>query len=425
MSVVPSAPLAHDGARYRPAMQPFYCELIVRDDVGARTNGRLTNADLDMLCGTGIVPSPHFLQSAPHGLRTRPCMISRRDQAVSNGLIDSGGYQISTGKLRYSEATHFSMLRYAEKFDAACILDAPTSAIGQPGFRTYRDCLTFTHQNARYTIRNRIEGATHFLNVIQGRSREEACTWLDAVKSLNDPAKHGSRALEGWAYAGATRTHFSIVLDLLVRIRDEGLLRPDAYVHFLGLGSPAIACVLTAIQDGLRETVGRDILVSFDNATPFLLGGRYLHALIGPEFPRRSLGVGSIPMPSGPQHLGSDEPWPCSSPIADRLTLGDLNVRSRPGRKSWDKFSQVLLTAHNTWVLSAAIAEANRSLRLDRGAALGRLPANVVEMADLAREILRSERPGTHIRQHKRLLDSLSSKSRNTRLIDDLDAIDR
>lgn len=425
MLVVSHTPLAHDGARYRPAFQPYYCELIVRDDIGARTNGRLTNADLDMLCGNGLVPSPYFLQSAPHGLRHRRCMVSRRNCSVVNGLIDSGGYQISTGKLRYSESRHYAMLRYAERFEAACILDAPTSAIGQSGFSTFEDCLRFTYRNGRYTIRNRKEGATHFLNVIQGRSLNEARTWLDAVKSLNDPRVHGSRALEGWAYAGATRTHFSIVLELLVRLRDENLLRPDAYLHFLGLGAPAIACVLTAIQDGLRETVGEGITVSFDNATPFLMAGEFQKALCSPVWPRKSLAVRQVRMPNGPEHVGSEEPWPCSSPIADRLTLGDLNVRKRDGRQCWDAVSGALVMAHNTWVLSAAIADANRSLRLGLGAALGRLPSHVVEIAELVREVLRSENPGRLITQHKRLLDSLSSKSRNTRLIDDPNGIDR
>lgn len=421
MSTVSNTPLAHDGARYRPAMQPNYSDLIARHDVAARTRGRLTNADLDMLSGNGLVQSPYFLQSAPHGLRHDRCMVSRRNRRAVNGLIDSGGYQISTGKLRYSEPGHYAMLRYAEQFEAACNLDAPTSAIGQPGFSTFEDCLTFTYQNARYVMRNRNEGPTHFLNVIQGRSLDEARTWLDAVKSLSDPRVHGSRALEGWAYAGATRTHFSIVLELLMRLRDESLLRPDAYVHFLGVGTPAVACILTAIQDGLREVVGKDILVSFDTATPFLQAGRFQRGLRLPALPQESLSVAGFDMPNGPEYVGSDEPWPCSSPIADRLTLGDLNVRQRGERKCWDKFSHALLTAHNVWVQSAAIAEANRLLRLDPSG----LPASIVEITELVREILRSENPGRLITRHKRLLDSLSSMSSNTRLIDDPDGIDR
>jgi hypothetical protein len=425
MSVVLNTPLAHDGARYRLALQPWYSEQIIRADLSARTSGRLSNSDLNLLSGSGLLTASSFLQSAPNGLSPGRCMVSERNTAMCDGFIDSGGYQILTGKLRYTEELHFEMLRYAQQFEAGCILDAPTSAIGKHGFETFEDCLTFTRQNGEYTVRNRTPGATRFLNVIQGRSRDETVTWLNAVKSLNDPRRYGGRALEGWAFAGATRTHFSIVLELLVAIRDVGLLRDDARIHFLGLGQPELALILTAIQDALRATSGEAIAVSFDNATPFILAGKFKRALGAPTLTRRGLSVPTHDMPYGLAYVGSDLPWPCSSPFADKLTLGDLNVRGVGARSHWDALSHVMLAAHNVWALSSAIAETNRRFRLARGDALGWLPSKLLELASIVREILRSEEPMKLISRHRALLDSLSHRSRNTTLIDAIAGDDR
>jgi hypothetical protein len=59
---------------------------------------------------------------------------------------------------------------------------------------------------------------------MQGRSRQEARTWRNTIKRLNDRKVFGGRALDGWAFAGATRLHLSITLEHLIVLRDEDLL---------------------------------------------------------------------------------------------------------------------------------------------------------------------------------------------------------
>ncbi|MCB8837016.1 hypothetical protein [Aurantimonas sp. VKM B-3413] len=319
------------------------------------------------------------------------------------------------------------LLRYSEEFEAACILDAPTSAIGRSGseFNSMRDCLEFTIQSAHYAIRNRIPGKTRLLNVSQGRSPQELLEWFEAVKGFNDRRLYGDRALTGWAMAGAMRLRFASQLPILIKLRDDGLIAPGARLHTLGTGHPEVALALTAVQDGLRETLAEDVLVSFDNATPFLLAGQYKKALGGASLTRQKLHVPVMPMPHGEDYVGSDMPWPCSSPFADRLTLGDLNVRRGHRQTTWDAYSHVLLAAHNVWVLCAAIAEANRRLRLFEGDAVSWLPGDLVEMTQVIREIFRSERPATLIDRNAALLDHLGSRSSNTTMIYDRGGLGR
>ena len=420
-------PLCHDGACYRAAVQPWYSEALSRTDVAARTNGRITNKQLDMLSGHGLMTLEHFLQSAFSGLKARDTMVEGRDKRLSDALIDSGGYQISTGAEKYSERTMFDLLRYSEQFEAAPILDGPTSSIFNPKsfLRNVRECFDFTVENARYAISNRIPGKTRLLNVIQGLSFQQAIDWFEAVKFLNDPYSFGARALEDWAFAGATRTYFSLVLTLLVMMRDQALILPGARLHFLGVGHPEIGCGLTAIQDGLRATVDEAILVSFDTATPFLLAGRFKRGFGTPSLTRESLYVPVVKMPVAASFVGSTASWKMSSPFADRLTLGDLNFHASGRKTSWDDMSHAVLAAHNVWALSYAVAEANRRLRLPVGEALAVLPSRLIELTELVREILHAEKPMSLIRQHRPLLDSLAHKSRNTRLVNDPTGFDR
>lgn len=223
--------LKHDGAQYCPAIQPNYARLVGDGSRKIRTGDRLTSAKLHLLNGQGIVTLPHFLYAAPH-LVNHPdllCMVSTRAVAAACGILDSGGYQIATGNLEPTESYLHSALRCSEEKEAAPVVDAPTSAIGKPGtiFHSCRQCLEFTIRNGLYYIRNRTPGRTKLLNVMQGRSRKEARVWRDAIKHLNDRELFGERALDGWAFAGATRLHLSITLEHLIVLRDERLLGND------------------------------------------------------------------------------------------------------------------------------------------------------------------------------------------------------
>jgi hypothetical protein len=314
----------------------------------------------------------------------------------------------------------FELLRYCERFDAAPILDGPTGAVSNPNsiLKSVRDCFDFTIRNGRYAISNRIPGKTRLQNVIQGLSFSQAIDWFDGVKPLNDRLRFGDHAIEDWAFAGATRTHLSLVLTLIVRMIDEGLILPGAFIHFLGLGSPEIGLALTAIQDGLRAVVDENILVSFDSATPFLLAGRYKRAVGSVVLDTNRLTLPYMRMPSHGAFVGSAHRLPISSPVADRLTIGDLCHHATGRESTWDEVSHALVAAHNVWAQNYAIAEANRRLRLPLGEALAVLPARIIRLTEVIREILSSERPMTVIRQHQPLLDSLSHKSRGCQLVE-------
>ncbi|CAO4135935.1 hypothetical protein [Methylorubrum extorquens] len=274
----------------------------------------------------------------------------------------------------------------------------------------------FTLASGKYTIRNRCPHNGHYLNVFQGRNKHQADTWREALKRLNDRRIYGPKALDGYAFAGPTRIHFPITLEHLIRLRDEKLLGKDDRLHFLGTGHPEVACVLTVIQEELRRSLGGSLLITFDSASPFRIAGEYHEAYeITSTSPRYH--VRAIEMPKGPQFVGSDLPWPVSSPIADRLTLGDLNAKCT-GRSTWDSTSHALVAAHNVWTLHQAINLANRRMSLPVELASQWLPLHIIDVGEKIRAVLRSETPLSLIKRWEPELGSLRTRARDNKLDD-------
>ena len=406
--------LSHDGASYALAGQKQTLNCI-----GAKPwrLDKLAQLEVDFFSGQGMLPLDHVLIAAPHLLQKIPKIVQERSQTVKV-LIDSGGYQIISGKLNYCAEIRSRLFNVCRQFSHALILDAPTSAIGAVGSRFYsfNQCLDFTIMNAQFAVANAGGSSTRFLNVIQGRNADEAHRWLTAVMPFNDKALWGSTALSGIAFAGATRLHFSIVLPLIFRLLDRGLIQAGDRLHFLGTSHPEIACILTVLQDCLRQQLGNDLTVTFDSATPFLLAGRYGRAYDSPSLTRDELRVPVSSMPFDDRFVGSCAPWPVTSPIADRLTLGDLNVKK--GRVPWDTVSSVALSMHNAWVMHHAIALSVNRLRLHDGWSRCWLPDRIVAMAQLIRDAFAHHSPYDFVEVHARELDQLSHKSRNTSLLE-------
>src|SRR5690606_8635642 len=287
------------------------------------------------------------------------------------------------------------------------------------------DCMRFTESNALYAIQHRVPGKTKLLNVSQGRSRTESEEWLGVISKFSDPKIYGERALDGWAIAGAARLHFSIQLRNLIKLREDGLPRNGAPIHVLGTGPPEVACALSAVPWGLQKTSGEDIEVSFDSATPFIMAGKSTKALGVPPLNRKGLQMTIAQMPHGDIYVGSDHPWPVSSPFANRLDLGDLNMRKGDPKSAWDTLSHVLVAVHNVWVMCRAIALVNHQLSLPSSNRNLWLPPRIVELAEIIQEILVRENSHTMIDQHQILLDMLRHKSRNTKLLEDYGDADR
>jgi hypothetical protein len=308
---------------------------------------------------------PTALYSAGHAILdpadswVNECMVQQRDRKNTVMVGDSGGFQAATGVLKYpwhpkngqSAESHQSdkddvrlkLLRWLEATsDYSMVLDWPTYALVKygldavtgeslhPSLKSFKDCLDGSLDNHNFFIKHRKEGATKFLNVLQGRNQEEGDIWWKAAKDL---------PFESWAFSNVQASNFNLNLRRLIIMRDDGYLQGREWLHYLGNGKIKAACALTSVQRALRKYVDEDLTVSFDAASPFVMTAKG-QSYYGYELSHDNIGFKGGPivddkaLKNNPQLLNdwmaANLPKKCipyRSKIGDRINVGDICVR--------------------------------------------------------------------------------------------------
>ena len=340
------------------------------------------------------------LYSAGHAERkldrcdAREPMIHKRDREKTVLVGDSGGFQIATGVIKLDWETvktpagdklREEILRYLEHTaDWSMTLDVPAFAALPPlsektGLTQFSDCLDVTVYNLDYFMKHRIPGATKFLNVLSGSDNENSKIWYERVKDYsitNKVVEKGftaDRTLEGWAFAGINMKNMKTVLERLLDLRRDDLLKDKDWIHFLGIGRLDWACYLTSIERQLKKHDNPNINISFDAASPFVAAGGYALSYNYNKFDANQLTYAMGRGIDDKDLKGSTDGVPFQGPINDRLTVGDLcvmgpndlNKHGKKGKTSWDTTTYALVMAHNVYNHIQAIQEVNRLADVD------------------------------------------------------------
>ena len=350
--------------------------------------------------------------------------VTRRgaDEGVLFG--DSAGYQIGKGSLKGLTGLEADMTGLAA-FDAwrskddvkawivgwletytnyAMTIDMPLWATlphgeGSPFHKcSHEQLLGMTVENLRFIDRNRT-GQTKWLNVIQGLDTGGMLDWWSEVKWFG---------CSGYSFSAESgkRNGLRAVIEPLLVMRDENAFENDRdWLHLLGCSTAPWAIVGTAIQRAIRADANPKLRVSFDSASPFqeaCVRERYCK-IPGFDVNRKSWSIPSSKAPQRRKHVGSDSPVPFSSPLADKLTLGDLNVRVGKFEKNrFDRFSHLFLMNHNVWVYLQTFKEANDLVFTgDRS----KIPIEFGECIDIIEEAFRVENWQELLLKHAGLLD--------------------
>lgn len=375
-----------DYAVFLPSISGFYAKMIAaqRNDPNYLSQARIPDGFEYGVDGCDFLkPNDTYynykwgLYSAGHAVLDtaksdeQESMIQKRDRNNSFILGDSGGFQIAKGVIqcdwpnfKKDDTLRSKILNWLEHTaDYSMVLDIPTLASIPPlnektGLTSFADCLDYTMFNNDYFVRNR-QGKTKFMNVLQGNDEHTADVWYEAVKHY---------PFEGWAMAGYNMKQLHLMLRRLIVLRDEKLLDPGRdLIHYLGTAKLDWACVFTAIQRNLRETVNENMMVTFDAASPFITTAKgQLYSGYNMRNDKFNYTMeGAI---DDKRFAGSKLPFPFKGPIADRLTMGDVcwyapgmtNKLGKEGKTSWDSFSYFLLMAHNVYTHIDSVQSANK-----------------------------------------------------------------
>ena len=427
-------PLQRDYAIYLPAISSFYGTYIAKQRLEKFIPDERMPAGFDrgvegmnfLNEEQGYFTYKYGLYSAGHATldlnktMTKESMIQQRDRNRTMILGDSGGFQIGKGVLKFdwlnfegpaATKVRQSILEWLEvTADWSMMLDVPTWACdhnhtAKTGLKTFEDCLDKTRFNNEYFLTNRM-GQTKFLNVLQGGDWERAEQWYQGVKEYSDPAVWEDKAAEGWAMGGANMSMMDVTLKRLMTLREDGLLEGKNWMHFLGTAQLDWACFLTSIQRQIRKHINEEFTISFDCASPFIATAHGLVYTNPQHSPKRWSTI--MQKATDTKTLaGSEIPFPFTSEIASRLTMGDIcyykhgipnmaevtrknvdieklykepklvndetlwkvvgdkNKIGKVGSTSWDSFSYALMMAHNVNSHITSVQTANHLMDVE------------------------------------------------------------
>lgn len=420
--------ISNEYAVYLPAVNTNYARTLTKLPEGRSLPSGLTLDDLAFWKkDSKLWHHEHFLHSVgQYSVGANPSnAITWRASHEACLFGDSAGFQIGNGSLgglkgvtkrmagdaacaawRQSPKVREWIVGYLETYtNYAMTIDMPlwaTTSVGKdsPFHNCTQEQLTqLTVENLEY-IDARRQGRTKWLNVIQGLDAAGMIKWWNAVKWFD---------CAGYAYSveSAKTTGLRGVLEPLLVMRDEGAFdKGHDWLHMLGSSSVPWAVMYTAVQRGIRGSANSKLRVSFDSSSPFQ---QACIPELNTKSPRfginlKGWGFGNESAPQSHLHVGSDKPLPFSSPLADMLTLGDLNVNSdQYAANHFDQLSHLYLMNHNIWVYLTGFQSAND---LAFASDCSQVPLVLAQCIDAIEEAFKVKDWRKFLQQEQKLLDN-------------------
>lgn len=345
-------------AIYVPAVTPKFAQDVYAERWSRPLPNGVSAKDLNFLDPhNNFFRISHALTSAGQALNQKePCIITERDRKKTILQADSGGYQIASGRLKIEgDKDRLKILRWQERVaDIAMTLDVPTGPVRRTSnyfYSSVADCLAATLEHLRFYQKNR-KADIVFLNVVQGNTPGECDRWYHAVKS----AFTG----EGYAFAGPLRHNMFELCRRLFEMLDDGQLAKINWIHALGTSQLEVGVLLTALQNTLNKHINPNLRISYDTSSPFR-NLAWNNVFTIPTFSAKEMTMPTRDAPDGPEFVGSEVRWPWTSPLGNRMLMGDFCLKLKGKANTYrDTQSNHYLAHHNLSALCWAIALANR-----------------------------------------------------------------
>lgn len=259
----------------------------------------------------------------------------REKCGLNDSLVfgDSGGYQIATGVITYSDEIREKIFHWLENnSDIAMQLDFPPAFLPSNKFQ---ECLDKTILNIRY-FSEKQTGKTDFINVMQTSSNlEKTEHWFNSVKDFE---------FNGWGIGGTKRTKELIYTFVLMLKNREFEKANCKLIHILGNTKVSDFFLYGVLQNNFNKKFPH-VQVTTDSASPSLgaLFGSYYHSMN-----LRTLGLNLINFPGQKNNFpyDVDKSLPCTwdCPVCNNLTYKNI---------SDEKYGKVkdYMTYHNLYAL--------------------------------------------------------------------------
>ena len=304
---------------------------------------------------------PYFLITAGHHYKK---MDFREQLGLEKDVLvfgDSGGYQIATGALPYSNELREKIFHWLEaNSDVAANLDIPPKTKYRNKFA---ECADISFDNFAWFEKHQ-SGKTKFLNMLQGSNSAEYSWWYNKFKHFD---------FQGWAIGGPQRlVDFMFAVSLMLKEKEFENKKIE-YIHLLGISKISDFFILATLQKLINKHYGNRIYVTTDSSSPgqYPVFGTYLHStnyktqtfseLYFPknaEYRRKN----HIKQGKGDVAIDLTEHVPCSlgCPACADFTYELLGGQTATGLDRYSQEAMPRMVVHNTHLYVHAAKEINR-----------------------------------------------------------------
>jgi len=290
----------------------------------------------------GIFNYNKFLFSSGHILKSLPKLKDNLEIDLNSNLVlgDSGGFQIATEKLKYNDEvrkTIFNWLEYNTNY--AMNLDLPpyvSSNNKKRGNNYFDNQLKQSVDNFKFFESNQ-SGATKFLNILHGRTKEDLEKWYSSVKDFNFSG--------GWSI-GSVSVNIFYILQSFFYLYDMGefdkINNRNTLIHILGFSKINKILFVSYLQKKLRE-YNYDINITFDSSTFAFTAsfGNYYFDLVVE-------GTKRIVFSNTRNYDNIDEYFPCDCPICKNMKIKDI-LGNREEGKGFSSSQYAFISFHNLY----------------------------------------------------------------------------
>ena len=216
------------------------------------------------------IKHPYLLISAGHNLNLD---IKKYNIDLDKNLIlgDSGGYQIATDKIKYSDNLRKKIFDWLENnTNYAMNLDIPPYAYNNSDYtNSFDNALEMSLKNFEF-FENNQSGKTKYLNIIHGRSVNDIQNWYNKVKHF----EFGG----GWAIGsmvGYNAALFSILLSFAVLYQNGEIdkFNSESILHILGFSKVREIIHIQYLCQKLKEK-DYNFSITYDSSSPGNLATR-------------------------------------------------------------------------------------------------------------------------------------------------------
>ena len=334
-----------------------------------------------------------FLVTAGHNYRKFDYSKQFEFQDDTIVMGDSGGYQISTGVIKWDVGIREQIFKWLENNSNVAInLDIPTRGVYAG---KYQEALDISIDNFKYFEKHQT-GKTDFLNVLQGGNYAKYSDWYRNVSGFD---------FQGWAVGAAPGNVVAFLGSLVVLVESGELLNPkNKWLHYLGMSSVVEFLILAQIQKSLEE-IGSNVQLTTDSSTPSMSCsyGYYYHS-----FDLRDLVFRYAHLPRFDVLTNSmGKTMPILNEIDQRIwdtwTLEEF-AKWGPEHYGW-------LINHNFALFKDCIDQCNNVVNNDPYIRNQFLSGEVIKMLDSIDEIVKSNNPRAIYDKYLPIYNSLNRKN--------------